>query len=83
MSNSTIYTKTFRAFFEFKGRTLHYDSNDYAEAVEWCCLRFEDVGEKKEKFAYARVERGGATVWEMPERPRKKSSLPPADFVIQ
>ena len=83
MSYSTIYNKPFKAYFEFKAETLIDDFDNYIEAVEWCCVRFETVGENKERFAYAKVERSGAIIWEMPERPRKEHSLPPMITVFK
>ncbi len=47
----------YRAYFTFKGQTITKGFNSYFEAVEWCCVRFEHLGEKRERFAQAEVKR--------------------------
>jgi hypothetical protein len=60
-------TRQYIARLIFNGRELieHFDNS--VEAVEWCCIRLESIGEQKEKFARASVTRGNAMMWEMPE----------------
>jgi hypothetical protein len=74
----------FTAWFSFKGEEYLRPFNNYFEAVEWCCIRLENIGERKERFAKAKVERSGVVVWELPESVGKKDSpFGFADFTVR
>jgi hypothetical protein len=64
----------FTAWFSFKGEEYLHHFNNYFEAVEWCFIRLENIGERKEWFARGKVERAGGIVWEMPETVSKKEN---------
>lgn len=76
MSEKRTAEKRFNytAWFIFKGKDYLHHFDNYFEAVEWCCIRLEFIGERRERFARAKVEMRGVVVWELPEIPRKKEN---------
>ena len=62
-----IAEKPFRAEYRFKRDFERREFDDYETAKEWVCVKLENLGAMRERFASVKIYRANVCVWQLPQ----------------